>query len=241
MDKHGEPPDPAETALSADLRQRRLRFHSESLAEPFRETGDVDISIEVDSVVHLDDGTTLQYWSVTHQSPEQVLATIESLPMTLDVRLLRTIDDRHWFEVHGSAESLFATFDEFDGVTQSATYDSDGIDVVAELPADVDTDQLLEAVEREYDDLELVDSYTVETLSAFRYLVRTRLTDRQFTVLQLAYFSGYYKQPRRRAGSELADRLDISRQAFHDHLRKAHRAVFEVLFDGTADHRGIDM
>lgn len=231
MTEEGESSDRLETAPSMELRRRRLRFHSESLAKPFRELWNEDLRIDVDSVVHLDDGTHLQYWSVESQEPQQLIETVEQFPTTLDAELVSAVDDTHRFEVHGSRESLFGTFDEFDGITLSATYDEDGVEVVAEFPGDVDTDTVRAAVADVYPDLELVDSYTVETLDAFRHLLRARLTQRQLTVLQVAYFSGYYEQPRRRTGTELADRLDISKQAFHDHLRKAHAGVFDALFE----------
>jgi len=234
MDEKGAAADPPETSVPAELRRRRMHFRSESLAEPFREHLDAETRIDVDSVVPLNDGTNIQYWTVDHPNPEQLLETIASLPMTRDVTLLRTIDGRHWFEVYGSAESLFTTFEEFEGITQSATYSTDGIEVVAELPADVDTDRVVESVAQTYDGIELANSYTVETLSAFRHLVSAQLTERQWTVLQLTYFSGYYERPRRRTGIELADRLGISRQAFHEHLRKAHDAVLEALFGESA-------
>jgi len=228
MTEEGRSSDRLETALSRELRRRRLRFHSESLAEPFREHG--DLRIDVSSVVQLEDGTHLQYWSVESREPQQLTETVAQFPTTLGAELISTVDDTHRFEVHGSRESLFGAFDEFDGLTLSATYDDDGVTVVGEFPGDVDTESVEAAVTDVYSDLELVDSYTVETVDAFRHLLRARLTQRQLTVLQVAYFSGYYEQPRRRTGTELADRLDISKQAFHDHLRRAHAGVAEVLF-----------
>jgi len=220
--------------------RRRLVFHSASLADPFRELLETSVAVDVDSVVQLGDGTHLQYWTVEHREPQLLIETVEQFPTTLEATLLSTVGDTHRFEVHGSRESLFGAFDEFDGVTRSATYDAEGVSVVAEFPADVDTDRVVASVQRAYPDLELVDSYTVETVDVFRHLVRNRLTERQLAVLQLAYFSGYYEQPRKRSGSELADRLGISKQAFHDHLRKAHAGVFDALFGGGADTNEVD-
>ncbi|MFC6756140.1 helix-turn-helix domain-containing protein [Halomicroarcula sp. GCM10025894] len=45
---------------------------------------------------------------------------------------------------------------------------------------------------------------------------------------------------RGRTGTELADRLGISKQAFHDHLRKAHATVFEVLLESGREFDEID-
>ncbi|MDS0281087.1 helix-turn-helix domain-containing protein [Haloarcula onubensis] len=225
---------------SAATPRRQLVFRSQSLAEPFRDIWDENVTIAVESVVQLDDGTHLQYWTVRHREPQRLIETVEQFPTTLDAELVSTVDDTHRFEVHGARESLFTAFEAFDGVTLSAAYDADGVDVVGEFAGDVDTDAVVEAGQAVYPDLELVDSYTVETLDTFRHLVRDRLTQRQLTVLHVAYFSGYYERPRRRSGAELADRLGISKQAFHDHLRKAHATVFEALIGNETELHGVD-
>jgi len=221
--------------MTAARPRRRLRFHSDSLGELFYEVTDEGVTVDVDSVVQLDDGTHLEYWTTTHQDPHRLLETVEQLPTKLDAELLSTVDDTHRFEVHGASESLFGVLEEFGVVAKCATYDADGLEVVAQFPADVDTGAIAEAVQSVYPSLELVEGYTVETVSDFRERIRERLTPRQQTVLQMAYFGGYYEQPRHRTGDELAGQLGITRQAFHDHLRKAHATVFEALIeDGTA-------
>jgi len=230
----------ADGRLSATGPRRQLVFHSEALAEPFRASWTEDVTIDIDSVVQLDDGTALQYWTVTHREPQRFIETVTQLPTTLDAELVSTVDDTHRFEVHGSRASLFGTLGEFDGVALSATCDTDSVEVVGEFPGDVDTDSVVAAVQDVYPDLELVGRYTVETLDTFRQEVRQRLTQRQLTVLQVAYFSGYYERPRRRTGTELADRLGISKQAFHDHLRKAHATVFEALIESGTEFGKVD-
>jgi len=234
------PDEETDGRLTAARSRRQLVFHSDAIAEQFREQWDGDVAIEVDSGVQLDDGTQLQYWTVEHREPHRLIETFEQLPTTIEAELLSTVDGTHTFEVHGSKESLFGAFDEFDGITLAATYDTDGVEVVGEFPGDVNTDSVVAAVQDVYPDLELVDSYTVETLNAFRHLIGNRLTERQLMVLQVAYFNGYYERPRRRSGTELADRLGISKQAFHDHLRKAHATVFETLIGNGAEFGEVD-
>lgn len=210
-----------------------LEFHSDDLARPFRSRIDDDVTIEVASVVPLSDGTHLQYWKVANTSAERLLETVVDFPTTHEARLLSTVDGTHRIEVHGSSESLFAAFDDFGGVTRSAVYDENGVHVVAELPTSTDVDRVVEAVHGVYPDLDLVASHEVETVAAFRDLVETRLTERQLTALQLAYFGGYFEQPRGSTGEELAERMGISKQAFHEHLRKSHAVVFEQLFENN--------
>lgn len=234
-----EPPSADDDGSAGEPRER-LEFYSDSLAEPFRDQFEHEVTIDVYAVVKLDDGTHLQYWTVTHTDPEVLMETAESFPTTRDARLLSTVDDTHRLEVLGEPSSLFSTFDEFDGVTKTATYDEDGLRVVAEFPATVETGAVVDAVQDLYPGLDLVRSYPVETVDAFRRQVEAGLTDRQLTVLQLAYFSGYYASPRLSTGEELAARLGISKQAFHEHLRKAYAVVFEHLLENGAAASEVD-
>ncbi|WP_223302194.1 helix-turn-helix domain-containing protein [Haladaptatus sp. R4] len=76
-----------------------------------------------------------------------------------------------------------------------------------------------------------MSSRTIQTIPVFRHIIEDQLTDRQLTALRIAYFSGYYEQPRMSTGEELAERMGISKQAFHEHLRKAYATIFEHLLE----------
>lgn len=218
----------------------RFEFRSEDLAEPFREQFDEELTIVVDSIVQLPDGTHLQFWTVTGGSQTNVAETVVEFPTTMDARLLTSVGDTHRFEVHGSSRSLFSTFNEFDGETKSAVYDEQGVHIVADFPPDVDIDDVEEAVHDIYPDLGLVSLQEIRTTSILQPIVQDRLTGRQRTALQLAYFGGYYEQPRRSTGGELADRMGISKQAFHEHLRKAYATIFSELLENSDWHIEVD-
>ena len=51
------------------------------------------------------------------------------------------------------------------------------------------------------------------------------LTDRQLAALQLALESGYYRQPRGTSLRELADRTNVSKSTYEEHLRKAENKL----------------
>jgi predicted DNA binding protein len=51
------------------------------------------------------------------------------------------------------------------------------------------------------------------------------VTDRQLAALQLALESGYYEQPRKTSLRELADRTDVARSTYEEHLRKAENKL----------------
>ncbi|WP_336135609.1 helix-turn-helix domain-containing protein [Natronomonas amylolytica] len=73
------------------------------------------------------------------------------------------------------------------------------------------------------------------------------VTDRQLAALRLALESGYYEQPRKTSLRELADRTDVARSTYEEHLRKAENKLLTnagqflrlVTAGSTADPLGV--
>lgn len=61
-------------------------------------------------------------------------------------------------------------------------------------------------------------------------LGETDMTQRQADILKAAYLNGYFDEPRRRTGKEIADALKISQPSFSKQLRAAQRHVYARLF-----------
>lgn len=57
------------------------------------------------------------------------------------------------------------------------------------------------------------------------------LTERQSTALKVAHQGGFFEQPRRANGDQLADSMNITRQTFHQHLQSAQRKVFDAVIE----------
>jgi predicted DNA binding protein len=64
--------------------------------------------------------------------------------------------------------------------------------------------------------------------------IADELTDRQLAVLRAAYQAGFFEWPRDASGEEVAESLDIAAPTFHQHLRKAEKAIIAV-FLSTID------
>jgi len=59
--------------------------------------------------------------------------------------------------------------------------------------------------------------------------VREALTDKQRQALELAYHQGYFERPREHNATELAEKLDVTRATFTQHVRSAHRKLVSRL------------
>lgn len=71
----------------------------------------------------------------------------------------------------------------------------------------------------------------LQTVGEFRSVLTEELTPRQQEVLQTAYYSGYFEEPRTRTGGEIAASMDISQPTFTTHLRSAERKIYAELFE----------
>lgn len=101
-------------------------------------------------------------------------------------------------------------------------------------------DQLQEAVgelrERfpDADIKRLVRAPTDEETQDNVFVNRSKLTKRQFEVLETAYEMGYFERPRRANATDIAAELDIDPSTFTEHLAAAQTKLFEdILEDGS--------
>lgn len=66
--------------------------------------------------------------------------------------------------------------------------------------------------------------------------ITNRLTQRQVEALVAAIHAGYYETPRRLTAEQLAERMELARSTFQEHLRKAERAVMEGFAQLLIEH-----
>ena len=102
--------------------------------------------------------------------------------------------------------------------------------VDVDLPQGRDARDLLDAVRNEYPSVELVARKS-DGEPQLGDEPLGELTDRQRTVLRLAYESGFFETPREKTGQELADSMGITATTFHQHLRSAERKVVDAVLD----------
>jgi predicted DNA-binding protein (UPF0251 family) len=188
--------------------------------------------VTVDSIAPLPNGTQQQFLTFTGLQPEIIRSVIaNSFPAFSDLQLLKKVGEKARVRVTADEEATAGIFDGYDGQHYSTTIQDETATVVGRFPVTVDATALTRALGDRYPDIELVAKRRLLSPSQLRHLVDEELTDRQRTALRLAYFGGYYEQPRLSTGDELAADIGISRQTFHHHLRKAEDTVFYHLFE----------
>lgn len=113
----------------------------------------------------------------------------------------------------------------------------DGVRAVVELPQSIELRRFLSRLADRGVSVSLVARHETQSdreanLTGGRpSSMLDEFTDRQREVVQAAYHGGFFEWPRRATGEEIAESLDISPPAFHNHVRSAQRKVFSRLFD----------
>lgn len=119
-------------------------------------------------------------------------------------------------------------------VLRRASADAAGGRLVVDVPSAVDVRGIVDVLRTSFASVDLVSKETVERTGAGTSpsALRERLTDRQLEVAQVAYYGGYYEEPRDQNGEAIADTLGISPAAFYSHDRTVQRRLVEALFEG---------
>ncbi|MDG5817997.1 bacterio-opsin activator domain-containing protein [Natronococcus sp. A-GB7] len=211
---------------------RRLEFRaSESAVPPSLRIEGGETRIEIDSIVPLPDGTTVQYMGTSDLSASDFVTAVEEVPHYIDVRLLSSIGGHNRVEAQAESTTVAQVFPSLGGRARTIVIAPDEVRFLGELPGDVDPRLAADGIREFHPDVELVSEDLVYSPHLLYDVVADALTERQLAVLDAAYFGGYFDTPRTSTGDELADRFGVTRQTFNQHLRKAQRTVFRHLFE----------
>jgi len=138
-------------------------------------------------------------------------------------------------EVTVGGEWIGSAFAAEGGRVEAASADPDAGQLTARLPLGIDVRPVVEAVQTSFPDVELVAKrereQRGETRSMLRGGVEERLTGKQLEVLETAHLAGFFDQPRRSSGDDVADLLGVSQPTFNQQRRAAERKLVEFLLD----------
>ncbi|MFB6361717.1 MAG: PAS domain S-box protein [Halobacteriales archaeon] len=215
-----------------------LEFHSAELFRRIQEVTDGRFEFSLDGVVAESDGGLHLYGTVEGMNGAETQTALQAIPTLSEPRMLATDGDSVRVEVSAKAKSIAGVFDRFEGELQSISIADGSCKVTGEFDETVDPEAVAEAVRAPYPDIELAGQNRVTEPGFLAEIPTDVLSDMQRAALEMAYFSGYFQQPRDVTGEELADQLGISRQAFNVHLRKAQARIFEAIYEDPVDLPG---
>ncbi|MGQ3411785.1 PAS domain S-box protein [Natrinema sp. LN54] len=226
---------------------RRLLYTDTVVELEFESTdrGDVCIdlsqrgscTLSIDHVLPLTDEVFVYYLTVTDIDPEEVRNVARDDPAITELRRIDETEDESYWEVVVRSSTITDLLGEYGARLQSKVVRDGVAEFTVQVSPDVNLRELVGAVTSAYPDTRLVSKRTVdrpvETRGDFRRTVESLLTEKQRLALEAAYHGGYFEWPTRNSdASEIADRLGIARQTFHQHLRVAQAKLLSAYFGG---------
>jgi len=208
------------------------------VAELVRRTG---CTVTLENLVPQSDGGLRGYYSTKGATSSAILEQESILPVT-ELTLLSECTEGSepvcLFEAVLEDGSLAETVLEHGGHLDEMEAADGAVTMTIEVAGDADVRAFTEMITTKHPSAELTAQRTSQrvqrTPREFQSAVTAALTDRQHEVLNTAYSSGYFEQPRTRNGSEIADSLGITQPTFNSHLRAAQRKLFTHLFETDA-------
>ena len=196
-------------------------------------SADLNCQVELSGVVPVGGQSLLCYLAVDGAPADPVLRTLDEHRDTADARLMEDYGDGALLEVVVTAAPTLSLV-ENGGRVRELTAENGTATITAELPVDADLREVVDSVRKAYPSTAVTAKHEterpIETDTGFRERLTDRLTERQATVLQAAYHSGYFEWPRGTTAEELADSLSVSAPTLHNHLRKAQQKLLTAFF-----------
>ncbi len=225
---------------------RRLLYLDTVVELEFESTDRQDICVDLSArtgchlslehVLPLTDERYVYYVTVGDVEPARIRSVAGDHDSISEVRRIDTSgDDSHWeFVVQGpTITGLLADY----GARIRSEVVEDGVaSCVVQVSPDVEVRDVVEAVTSAYPEKRLVskrtDEQAVEPRGDFRRRLERELTTKQRAALEAAYYGGYFEWPTRSSdASEIAGRLGIARQTFHQHLRVAQEKLLTAYLE----------
>ncbi|WP_408959482.1 PAS domain S-box protein [Natrinema sp. 74] len=192
-------------------------------------------TLSVDHVLPLTDEVFVYYLTVSDATPERIREAATDDEAITEFRLIDATDGESYWEVVVRGATITELLAEHGARLQSETVRDGAGTLTVQVSPDADLRELLDAVTSAYPDTRLVSKRSVdrpvETWGDFRQRVESSLTEKQQLALEAAYHGGYFEWPTRDSDAgEIADRLGIARQTFHQHLRVALAKLLSAYF-----------
>lgn len=215
-----------------------LEFREQDAAIPIiGEAMPPESEFHFERTIPLDDGSLLQYVTVSGMDPERFKTHVESFEQVTHIRRVKG-NEEVLFETIYVGPSIVQTLVEHDAwVLHSYFKDGDHYTVAA-LPPTTDVPTVIDSVTETFPEIEVLSQRSIHdwrSTREFRLSVRERLTDRQRAAVKIALAAGYFERPRESTGEEIAEAMDINPSTYSQHLRAAHRKVYESLFTSEFD------
>jgi len=212
-----------------------LEFRVDSSRSEFgRLSVDLGCRFSLEGVVPVAEDRLLEYVSVEGVSAETVVDRLDDIEAVEKCRVVTDEGEECLLETEISGSGVNQLV-KAGTVVKSAVSEGGTVRYVTEASSDVSVRSVVDNFRTTYPEAELVSKREVDrpvhTTQQFRQTLAERMTEKQRTALQAAYFAGYYEYPRESTGQEVAESLGVASPTLHQHLHAAQRKLVATFLD----------
>ncbi|WP_290810258.1 PAS domain S-box protein [Halovivax sp.] len=202
----------------------------------------VDVAVDTDGTITLDhavpvgDDQFLVYGTATPDALDAVTELVEALPSWGAVTV-RSDGDPIRFELEVSDPPILSVVASLGGYIDRTVIEDGDVRLAIHLAPTAEVRHVIDVIAAEHPQAEMLRRHQISRQAddpqrIHRRLV-TELTERQRASLEAAYRAGFFEWPRETSAEGVAESLGVAPPTFHQHLRKAQRKAFDLLFAPT--------
>ncbi|XVH33233.1 PAS domain S-box protein (plasmid) [Haloferacaceae archaeon DSL9] len=217
-------------------RVHEITMRSDSLERALSKASDEDeVTVSIDRTITLPEGRTISYYTVDGLDPEMFIELVREFQPDAEIRLIERTTTQSRVEITTSADTIATTLATYGGRIVKPIFQDGAFRITVHLPYGADIRQFKEAIRTAYPDMDFLSQTQVtrqkETVESAVATLDEQLTQRQRTVLEVAYYSGFFNWPRDSTGEELAERLGLAPSTMHHHLRHGENKLISAFID----------
>lgn len=190
-----------------------------------------DSCITVAGTVPQDASHNLQYVNVPKRSRDAFVKLAHEHPSIEEITPLSENGER--FKIVVTEPSPESKLAEMGAVVRGTTIDQSGAEIQIESPTRREARRLIDRVKNEFPQISvqsLADIDRDRSPTQGEQSITSDLTDKQREAYRVAYFEGYFENPRESSATDIAESLGISHSTFLQHLRAAQKKMASHLY-----------
>lgn len=189
-------------------------------------------TLELDTIEPEPDGRWRVHVLIDGSIRDECLAMAEQAPEVETVRCT-TKDGGVICELCFSEPFIVSKLANHGVVVREITARNESCRVTVGVPSNIPPSTVTDVVSTLYPESRLLakrkQSNSPDAAENVQHEALEQLTPRQWEVLREAYRNGYFERPKGTPGTEIAEQMDISSTAFHEHLRAAESKIVDIV------------
>lgn len=213
-----------------------LELRIEDVTDALGETSaEASGQVSFDRTIPAGDEAYLQYVTVRDISEEQMRAFVANSPNAESLKRIGTRGDETLYEIRYEDPAFISTLATYGGRVRHAFIEDGEFRMLVDLPDKADIRMVMDRIRGLSTDVEFVAQRRRArggpTPQEYGTTVEDRLTEKQRSALEAAYFAGYFDRPRTSSGADVAGSLGVTASTFHQHLQVGLRKLLSAAFE----------